>query len=972
MANTDAMQTVLCKELIGRDDALEAARGALDGTLSGSGRLVFVTGEAGVGKSRLTREIVVSAREKGFHVLFGRAVPTEVPVPFRPIVVALLSHFRSQGLPDVPELDAYRSALGRLLPEWRVPGDVAPEPIVVLAEALVRLLRVVAGSTGCLLVLEDLHWADAETLAVLEYFADAVGSEPVMCVGTVRTDETSPARQLMNTLEASRSATVVELKPLLNGELERMASACLGVNEVAEAALEFVRTWSDGLPFMVEELLAGAVDVGALVRDEGRWAFDPSAGPRVPVTFADNIRGRLDTMGPDGRRVLQSAAVLSRRFDGSLLPTVTGLSDVEVFGALHDGVAAQLLVAEGGSHFTFRHSLTRDAVLDELLPGETAGVAGGLLEAVLAAHAGLPGEWCEIAAGLAEQAGQGEQAASLLLELGRRSLASGALGSAEQMLDRARRSATSAALKVDIDEVALDVLALAGKTDEAIAVGSRLAEQIRSLDGPPARSVHAHLGVARAAVNACRWDIAETHLDSAMAGAVAASDMELAARIDTVAAIAALGQGDPDTARAKAETALAAAEQLDIHELSCEALEVIGRCSRLSDVGSSEQAFDRARSIAEAHDLPLWQARAMAELGTLDQLGGGGIDRLLQARELALACGARAVAAHVDLSLGQCSLNRFETDEAIHHLESAAKLARQLGMTVLYAIAIACTGLAHAMRADEDAAEAAFAEAVVNSAEDPGVLGAAWSSRGLSALMAENRALAYAHLETAAEHFARVETSPPIPTRAMHVLLLVQDAPGTEATEAARAAAEQSGLRTVHSIARGYLGLADAVLLGRAGQVAQAEAAFDAADDALSGADGWRHYAYRMVASDAIADSWGDPARWLRDALAFFEAGELTRVADACRALLRTAGVPVPRRGKAVEGMPEPFAAAGVTAREAEILALLGRGLTNKAIAERLFLSARTVERHLANVASKVGTQTRSELVALAARATVE
>ena len=963
------MQTVLCKAMIGRVDALESARAALDGTLDHRGRLLFVTGEAGVGKSRLTREIVGLARERGFHVLFGRAVAAEVPVPFRPIVGALLSHFRDEGLPDVPELAAFRPALGRLLPEWRVAGEGALEPIVVLAEGLVRLLRVVAGSSGCLLVLEDLHWADPETLALLEYFADALGSGPVMCVATVRAEEPSPARELVHKLDASRSATVIQLGPLSHGELAQMTTACLGADGVGEDALEFVRAWSDGLPFMVEELLAGAVGVGALTWDGDRWAFDSSTGPQVPVSFADNVRGRLLRLGPDGQRVLQFAAVLGRRFDWSLLPGVTGLADVDVLTALRAGVATQLLVAEPASQFRFRHSLTRDAVLDELLPTERNMAAGALLEAVRAAHDSLSGEWCEVAATLAEQSGQNEQAASLLIELGRRSLASGALGSAETMLDRARRSTTSVALQADIDEVALVVLALAGKTDDAIAVGARLADQIRLLDGVPARRAHAHLGVARAAVTACRWDTAATHLDSARECAIAAEDPELTARIDTVAAMSALGQGDPGTALAQAGSALSTAEQLGIHELACETLEVIGRCSRLSDAGATERAFDRALRVAEDHDLPVWRARAMAELGTLDQLGCAGNDRLLRARELALACGAWAITAHVDLTLGQWSLNHFDAEGAIRHLGRSGQVARPLGMNVLYAIAMACHGVAHAMRTDEGAVEAAFADAA-DAADDPGVLGVGWSSRGLLALLTEQRELAHAHFAQGAEHFALMPTTPPVPTRAMHVLMLVQDNPDSEATKAARASAEHSGLEAVHTIGRGYLGLADAVMLGRAGRTAEAEAAFESADVALAHADGWRHYAYRMVAPDAIADGWGDPARWLREALVYCEASDLTRVADACRALLRTAGVPVPRRGKAAEGIPEQLRAAGVTAREAEILALLGEGLTNQEIAERVFLSARTIERHLANVAGKVSTRTRSELVALAARAT--
>jgi DNA-binding CsgD family transcriptional regulator len=202
----------------------------------------------------------------------------------------------------------------------------------------------------------------------------------------------------------------------------------------------------------------------------------------------------------------------------------------------------------------------------------------------------------------------------------------------------------------------------------------------------------------------------------------------------------------------------------------------------------------------------------------------------------------------------------------------------------------------------------------------------------------------------------------------MHVLLLVQDDSNEQRTRAVRATAEESGLST-DTVSRGYLELADAVTHGRVGRPAEANASFAAADTSLARADGWRHYAYRMVAPDAIADGWGDPTRTLREALAFFEARNLARVADACRALLRDAGVAVPRRTKAAEAVPDSFRAVGVTPREAEILTLLGEGLTNQDIAERVFLSPRTVERHLANVAAKMGTRTRSELVALAARA---
>lgn len=108
------MRGVLCRELVGRDDDLDQARVILGQARSGAGALACVLGEAGVGKSRLAREAVALARVQGLHVLFGRAVRAETPVPFRPLAEALLSHFRHHGPPAAAELAPFRAVLGRL------------------------------------------------------------------------------------------------------------------------------------------------------------------------------------------------------------------------------------------------------------------------------------------------------------------------------------------------------------------------------------------------------------------------------------------------------------------------------------------------------------------------------------------------------------------------------------------------------------------------------------------------------------------------------------------------------------------------------------------------------------------------------------------------------------------------------------------------------------------------------------------
>ena len=122
-----AVRQVLCEALIGRDDERDLIREALSRARSRAGGLVFVTGEAGIGKSRLAREAARAAGELGLKTIQGRAVGAGAQVPFRPFVEALMSELRDSGPPDLPDLRPYRHALARLAPEWgHAAGDVSP------------------------------------------------------------------------------------------------------------------------------------------------------------------------------------------------------------------------------------------------------------------------------------------------------------------------------------------------------------------------------------------------------------------------------------------------------------------------------------------------------------------------------------------------------------------------------------------------------------------------------------------------------------------------------------------------------------------------------------------------------------------------------------------------------------------------------------------------------------------------------
>jgi DNA-binding CsgD family transcriptional regulator len=361
----------------------------------------------------------------------------------------------------------------------------------------------------------------------------------------------------------------------------------------------------------------------------------------------------------------------------------------------------------------------------------------------------------------------------------------------------------------------------------------------------------------------------------------------------------------------------------------------------------------------------VWRVRALSELALIDITSLGPADRLLAARQLARACGALSTHAHLDYYLAIWLLDRAEPERAIEVARGSQEIARRFGMAQLHALALVVEGAAHGRLGRRAEMETLLEQGVSRSDGDPTVAGVAWSTgRGIHWLISEDRGRALEAIDTAMTHL-RVAPAMANPEQALWALLhTLQDLDGAAACAPVRA----SGV-TIHRLNWALVTLADAVAHGRAGRRDEAERAFAAGDSALAAIPWWRHLVRRLVAEAAIADGWGEPVEWMRDALPDFEARGQDRLAAAARSLLRKAGAPMPRR-RQDDAVPPTLRELGVSRRELEVLTLLAEGLPNKEIAERLYLSPRTVERHIANMTAKIGLRTRSELVAFAARHT--
>jgi DNA-binding CsgD family transcriptional regulator len=956
-------RTTVAADVVGREAELAQLREALDAAAAGRGSVLFLVGEAGIGKSRLARTIGADAARDGLAVLWGRAVHGPTPAPYRPLAEALSSAVRTGSGPDPATLGPLRATLGRLVPEWRVDDQGALDPsLVAVAEGVLRFLAATSADRGVLLVLEDLHWADPETVTIVEYLADNVAAERVLCVVTVRDEVRPPGLELARALHARRVSPLIELAPLDQADVSAMVASCLG-SAAVPGEVGALAARAEGVPFMVEELLAAALASGALVGQAGSWQATGSLEALVPLTFADSMRRRVDQLGEQCRAVAVAAAVLGRRFAWELLPAMTGLHRDAVLAALHEAVDAQIVSLDRReATFRFRHALSREAILAGLFPPEVEGLSRRALDAVVSAHPGLEEGWGELAAELALGAGDSGRAAALFLEVGRRAIERGALASAEATLDRARSLVPATdANGLHVDDCLLQVLSLAGKRERAVEVAASLLTRLGHDPLGSRRRVEILLRLARAAVAATRWEEADEILERAGDEEAVAVDADLAARLDAVRAQVAIVRR-PRQAPALARAALEAGQRLGLADVACEALEVLGRSHRPRDLAAAEAAFTRALALAEEHGLTVWRARALQELGAIDMLAGRPLTRLEAARELALAHGALATAAVVDVQLAAGLVIADDPEAAAVAARRAAEPSRRHHLDQTLAAATALEAYVHARRRRREEMQRCIDEARALAPGAPDIEVKASTASALLGLVEEDRPTARRHLCAGLRATARAGGDySAVPAVGLLALLRQLDGPDDGAPEV------EVPQTSVHFLARAFLGYAGAVAAGRAGDVDGAAAVVAEADRTLGDHRWFRHLGRRLVAEAAVADGWGDPVPWLREALDFFDARGDDAMASACRSLLRKAGVAVPRR-RGEESVPGELRALGVTSRELEVLRLLALGLPNKEIADRLYLSPRTVERHVANVAVKTGLARRSELVAYAAR----
>ena len=347
--------------MVGRDDELGRLLTLLDDAEAGRSVAALVSGDAGVGKSRLVREVSRLAAGRGFTVLSGQCAELGDSVPYLPLADALRGAAQSTGVRDAL---SSRPALSRLLPDSD-DGRPADQDRSGLARqqmfgAVLGLLTELAAAAPVLLVLEDLHWADASTRDLVTFLSRMLHRERVALIGTYRTDDLHrrhPLRPVVAELQRLPGVISVDLAPLDPSALaEHLTSVAPGHLDATE--LNDIMARAEGNAYYAEELLAASV------------RGDPAERRALPAGLAALLLSRVEQLSDATQQVLRAAAVAGRKADDELVQAASGLAAAEYTEAVREAVTHQLLVPDGTEGYVFRHALLREAVYADLLPGE--------------------------------------------------------------------------------------------------------------------------------------------------------------------------------------------------------------------------------------------------------------------------------------------------------------------------------------------------------------------------------------------------------------------------------------------------------------------------------------------------------------------------------------------------------------------------------------------------------------------------
>lgn len=373
--------------LIGRRRELTELRDLWNRAQQGQGHLALVSGEPGVGKTRLAHELMVYARLNGATVLQGGCYEYEATTPYLPFVEALREWVHSQSEDELREhLGPTANELVKLAPEIESKlGPLSPNPTLSpneerlrMFDNVARFLQTIAGEHGLLFFVDDLHWADQGTLGLVHYLLRNLRGERLLILAAYREvelDRMHPLSAALVNWNRERLATRVPLGRLSLDDTAALLAALFGQASVSPEFAQVLYRETEGNPFFIEEVVKSLIEQGEIYREDGQWGRKQVTELAIPQSVKEAIGRRLNRLSTTCTEVLHTAAALGKTFSYGELAAVMR-SEIQtpdqqenlILDALDEANTAQLVRTERDEKFSFTHDKIREVLYEELNP----------------------------------------------------------------------------------------------------------------------------------------------------------------------------------------------------------------------------------------------------------------------------------------------------------------------------------------------------------------------------------------------------------------------------------------------------------------------------------------------------------------------------------------------------------------------------------------------------------------------------
>jgi eukaryotic-like serine/threonine-protein kinase len=633
--------------LVARERELADMEAVWRRAAAGEGHVLLVSGEPGVGKTRLVRELMIRAQVGGGKALFGASY-VESGAPYAPIADMIRQSMAGAGDLSLP--DPVLSDLLTLAPDLcarypSVPANPRLDPQFEqqrVFESVVAWCSTLAAQAPLMLVLDDVHWADSGALALVQHLARRTREQRVLIVGAYREvelDEARPWHQLLVDLNRERLSTRVKLGRLSREQTGDLLAAIFD-DQIPDGFLDGIYRETEGNPFFVEEVCKALIEDGTLSFSDGHWRRGNIEDIHVPQSVRIALQMRVGKLPPQTQDTLRMAAILGRDFDFDTLAKASDLGDDALIAALEEAERAQLVVEKpvaktGQVTLSFAHALTASTLRESVSGLRRQRLHRRAAAAVESTHP----DAVEALAYHLHQAGDVERARAFYVRAGDRSLAIYAYREAEQSLRTALELGGEPGERAHVLSSLGEALFRQGRLEDAIASWREAIELYRTLaDFDAVAQLYARL--AYTAWNAGRTGEAVEISDEGMAALTGQAETPGLGALLHEAARAGYFGGRARESRPLVERALRIAEQTADAELTAQSLSTFGLI--LGVEGRYEEAIEvhkRAVRVAESAGLWMTAGRAYNNLGAAlgDGLGNtrGALDCQRRATELA-------------------------------------------------------------------------------------------------------------------------------------------------------------------------------------------------------------------------------------------------------------------------------------------------------------------------------------------------